>query len=702
MANVSHRGLYGSAVFTLESPDNTTHYLWVDDSGNWRTADTLPADRNGEGTVVGPPAYQNPFVVNVTDYGAIGDGIADDTAAIQAAIDDTKGNGFGGTIRFPPGVYRTRATLLVDGSDITLLGDGAEIFFDPATPIVGGTNDRAFYIHLGDDIPSDYSTERDINGSIAIGATSFSVAFAGDASDLVAGDWLTLSEIDTGVDPDEIVFFDWVQVFSVVGTTVNVMAPFRTAFPATHATVKFRKINTLVRNVVIRDLRIRTTNDVNALPLIVVGMVREVTLENLTLTCARGNGFASYRTADLVVKNCHQRSNFAQATEIAATVGLSVTDCTFATYDVQSTGAQLVLDYGTAFFRVSGNRIGPSGNIACQIIYGCHDGIFDANVIDYVRDAGLGYTLGLLVQGCERIVIARNILIGGSGGAAEGITLANADSFVPPLVSVDNIVVDNIVKNFSNPYGAYVGNDLFRILTSLTTDLAHPLRLRSTLAVDTNATLGNDPASRTHVVNGKLTVNAAAGGQCLVVKGATNGLTDGVAKVTSNRTGWGDITAQLKTTAGGSTATDKLDVSIDSGGINLSTGGKADALVMSHAGRATFGASLALANEIAPAQLTANQNDYNPTGFSDATHVLLTSDASRDVTGFANPANGRLLWVYNNGAQNIVLRHQSASSTATNRIIGRGGADTTLTPNTGAQLYYSPSLTRWVVMGDTL
>ena len=45
------------------------------------------------------------MVFNVQDYGALGDGITDDTAAIQAAIDAAAAAG-GGTVQIPAGVYR--------------------------------------------------------------------------------------------------------------------------------------------------------------------------------------------------------------------------------------------------------------------------------------------------------------------------------------------------------------------------------------------------------------------------------------------------------------------------------------------------------------------------------------------------------------------------------------------------------------------
>jgi len=44
---------------------------------------------------------------NVKDYGAVGDGIADDTVAIQAAVDVADG----GVILLPPGVYNITGAL---------------------------------------------------------------------------------------------------------------------------------------------------------------------------------------------------------------------------------------------------------------------------------------------------------------------------------------------------------------------------------------------------------------------------------------------------------------------------------------------------------------------------------------------------------------------------------------------------------------
>jgi hypothetical protein len=62
--------------------------------------------------------------INVLDFGAVADGVADDTAAIQAAIAYTLANGYR-TLYFPAGTYKTSASLTIAVQGFDLIGDGA-------------------------------------------------------------------------------------------------------------------------------------------------------------------------------------------------------------------------------------------------------------------------------------------------------------------------------------------------------------------------------------------------------------------------------------------------------------------------------------------------------------------------------------------------------------------------------------------------
>lgn len=61
--------------------------------------------------------------VNVKDFGAHGDGVHDDTAAIQAAI-DAAGTAGGGTVLLPQGTYSISQSLTIPYNAVTLAGPG--------------------------------------------------------------------------------------------------------------------------------------------------------------------------------------------------------------------------------------------------------------------------------------------------------------------------------------------------------------------------------------------------------------------------------------------------------------------------------------------------------------------------------------------------------------------------------------------------
>ncbi|MGO1050126.1 right-handed parallel beta-helix repeat-containing protein [Crossiella sp. CA198] len=68
-----------------------------------------------------PAAPESALVFNVKDFGARGDGIADDTAGIAATI---KAAVAGGTVYFPPGDFRVNGEILIQANNILVRGAG--------------------------------------------------------------------------------------------------------------------------------------------------------------------------------------------------------------------------------------------------------------------------------------------------------------------------------------------------------------------------------------------------------------------------------------------------------------------------------------------------------------------------------------------------------------------------------------------------
>ncbi len=66
--------------------------------------------------------------MNVKEFGAVGDGIADDTAAIQSVYDKLMARSLSRVVYFPPGVYRITETLTIgnDTSGIAIVGHGRD------------------------------------------------------------------------------------------------------------------------------------------------------------------------------------------------------------------------------------------------------------------------------------------------------------------------------------------------------------------------------------------------------------------------------------------------------------------------------------------------------------------------------------------------------------------------------------------------
>lgn len=99
-----------------------------------------------------------------------------------------------------------------------------------------------------------------------------------------------------------------------------------------------------------------------------------------------------------------------------------------------------------------------------------------------------------------------------------------------------------------------------------------------------------------------------------------------------------------------------------------------------------------------PAQITSNQNNYNPTDWGrDVTHLYFDTDAERTITGFEEGGFVGMdsVIVVNDGSENIVIAHDSASSTAANRVLIEAGFDATIEPDGVAELVRDGTVNKW-------
>jgi hypothetical protein len=100
----------------------------------WRLGDSMVVANDG--TIFGEGTgrwYRQYSQLDVTMFGAVGDGVVNDSARIQAAIDYAITSGE--TLHFPPGRYLCNTTLEVDGS-LSITAENAVLVQGSDTPIM--------------------------------------------------------------------------------------------------------------------------------------------------------------------------------------------------------------------------------------------------------------------------------------------------------------------------------------------------------------------------------------------------------------------------------------------------------------------------------------------------------------------------------------------------------------------------------------
>jgi Pectate lyase superfamily protein len=120
---VSEYSLSGASLTLSEAPASgaRVRVLMLGVAGPVQNASTLSFTQSGPGAVTRTVENKLRDWVSVKDFGAVGDGIADDTNAIRAAVAAAN------AVYFPPGVYRIRDAILIHRSGVALFGAGAGV-----------------------------------------------------------------------------------------------------------------------------------------------------------------------------------------------------------------------------------------------------------------------------------------------------------------------------------------------------------------------------------------------------------------------------------------------------------------------------------------------------------------------------------------------------------------------------------------------
>jgi len=130
----------------------STGAIWYVVSNDLPLSQTDTRYRLASALVPGITAYYN---VKAAPYGAVGDGVTHDDAAINAALTAANAAG-GGVVYLPAGTYATAASIVIPGDNIILRGDGkgATIIkpisgatFDAVSTPIPGSSGTAGYAH---------------------------------------------------------------------------------------------------------------------------------------------------------------------------------------------------------------------------------------------------------------------------------------------------------------------------------------------------------------------------------------------------------------------------------------------------------------------------------------------------------------------------------------------------------------------------
>lgn len=402
---------------------------------------------------------------NVVTYGAVGNGIADDATAIQAAI--TAASTSGGTVYFPAGTYRCVAALSCTANNVQFRGENR------ATAILQWTDAATTGLTIDTATNAAASSSLTVNG--AIGDYAVTVA---DGSVFTAGRNAYLETADTTLGSF------MTTIASIAANVVTLTEALPCVLP-TASTAVLKSYTTALRTgISITDLTfscVGGAGTANKLTLLLLSRIQDVLVERCAFDGSVGPLLTTGHLKDGVIRACtfmHAQTIAGSAIEAQTSTGLTIEACQaravqfgFVTsrsprtrivgcgastlVDGTNIGRSVKIANGSNFSTVIGSPASDANLTALRIESASHCTVTGNTFLAYSagENGAAAISLAGTASKCLHNTASGNTIVGGGANAAGIACVYEAGG-----TATYNTIVGNNISGCKR-YGIYCGSN---------------------------------------------------------------------------------------------------------------------------------------------------------------------------------------------------------------------------------------------------